>query len=945
MQDNSSTEIITKDTRRELPALLEKTSLEDYLQKLPLLCQEARAQWRTIFGGKFDLRQFRLFERMVSRLFTHVKEYQFEELYDILFPLEVAVKSITQDEHSPTLLELQEINRYVRTLEKQAPQVVEARTQSQSNPPEPKEELKPSVYPPDSEEDQQQPEESLTLVAAQLDIDGHDDEAEEDLTLMFDITDLQMPQTEPAPEPETEPEFELELDFQLEPFVVADEAVQEPPVVPELDLLEFPETVDNNISIEPAEPAATAGWQEKRLGVYVRLMEGFQRDLLGLSLSANGIEVEYFERIDELRQAVITREPCAVIIEPAGVDDFDDVKAIRAEGEGFSLFVVSENDDIHYRLAALRAGCDAFYPLPLDIPGMMAQVRGMHEANDNPFHNILLINSDTTAANKQRKLFLHQGYKLKYVSSALAGVEVAQAFSPDLILMSDYEADLDVVEFTALMKQYRPGVYAPLLVLSDDSDTKGTTACRLGYPLEYLPSSVSPSRLLELVQARALRHRQSASVDSCLKRLDADTGLYRRDYLLAMLAEKASAGNGGANEAQRFSALLYISINDFGFVRQVTGEQYLGVLKARVAQLIRSAIADEDIPASCGDNAFCILVQRESLNELESLAGTLCELLGGAPLDYLNGEVALKVTIGIAQIIGDDFSRVILNAMQAAAMVRSAEDSRFMLHQDLHQKMINSDHIRYWFDQLHNAIDEERLFLVYQPITGLTVDDKERYEVLLRMKDTGGHVVRPNEFIGIAKKYDYMRTLDQWVISTALKKLSEYQRKRKGTTFYIKLSTDTIVDDSFADWLGDMLNQYPVESNTAVFEITEKDIKFHPADTTSLAKRLRELNCSIAIEHFGNAEDSLNLLNYCKTDYLKLDHQLINGLEQSREKQEIVKRITSAAMARGVKTLASYIENAASLDILWRNGIGYLQGDFLQRPDEKMSFDFEGLII
>ena len=86
-------------------------------------------------------------------------------------------------------------------------------------------------------------------------------------------------------------------------------------------------------------------------------------------------------------------------------------------------------------------------------------------------------------------------------------------------------------------------------------------------------------------------------------------------------------------------------------------------------------------------------------------------------------------------------------------------------------------------------------------------DHGERYEVLLRMRDTEGRTLLPEQFLGAATRLGLDRLLDRWVVSRALRGLDARQQDHPGTVFFVKLGTASVADPSFPEWLRQMLGK------------------------------------------------------------------------------------------------------------------------------------------
>lgn len=131
-----------------------------------------------------------------------------------------------------------------------------------------------------------------------------------------------------------------------------------------------------------------------------------------------------------------------------------------------------------------------------------------------------------------------------------------------------------------------------------------------------------------------------------------------------------------------------------------------------------------------------------------------------------------------------------------------------------------------------------------------------------------------------------------------------------------------------------------VSGQQIVFEFTEADVATSLRIVGELFARLRNLGCGTALEQFDTSLNSTQLLNHVPVDYVKPDGSFVHDLVRKPVHRDRVRSILQQAKASGATVLAGYVEDAASLPVLWQCGVHFIQGNFLQAPDESLNFDF-----
>lgn len=97
--------------------------------------------------------------------------------------------------------------------------------------------------------------------------------------------------------------------------------------------------------------------------------------------------------------------------------------------------------------------------------------------------------------------------------------------------------------------------------------------------------------------------------------------------------------------------------------------------------------------------------------------------------------------------------------------------------------------------------------------------------------------------------------------------------------------------------------------------------------------RLREMGCRTALDDFGSGMSSFAYLKDLPVDVVKIDGRFVNNLASSPVDQAMVRAMNDIAHARGKQTVAEFVENEASFQLLVQYGVDYAQGYHLGRPD------------
>jgi EAL domain-containing protein (putative c-di-GMP-specific phosphodiesterase class I) len=200
------------------------------------------------------------------------------------------------------------------------------------------------------------------------------------------------------------------------------------------------------------------------------------------------------------------------------------------------------------------------------------------------------------------------------------------------------------------------------------------------------------------------------------------------------------------------------------------------------------------------------------------------------------------------------------------------------------------------------------------------------------MTGEDGRLILPQAFLGTARRAGLAHAIDRWVVRNAIRLLHETALAGQDVSLEVNLSPEAVHDPDLAVMIDQELASTPIDPARLVLEVTGDTASAHLEETRALAKRLRGLGCRFALDDFRSNFGSFNLLRDIPLDYLKLDGELVGSVAESRTSQLIVKALVDVAAGAGMKTVAVFVSDDETLDMLRRQGVDYAQGYTVGRP-------------
>jgi EAL domain-containing protein (putative c-di-GMP-specific phosphodiesterase class I) len=170
------------------------------------------------------------------------------------------------------------------------------------------------------------------------------------------------------------------------------------------------------------------------------------------------------------------------------------------------------------------------------------------------------------------------------------------------------------------------------------------------------------------------------------------------------------------------------------------------------------------------------------------------------------------------------------------------------------------------------------------------------------------------------------------VLRNAAKAYARYSRAESRLKFSINLSANAFENHDLCDYVSKTFKEFDVIGEDIVFEITESLAIRHPLDVDKQISTLRDLGCRFALDDFGTGYSSFSYLQKLKFDYIKIDGSFVQDLPNNPVDQKMIKLIAEVGREAGMETIAEYVRDVESLEILAMLGVDMAQGYFIGRP-------------
>lgn len=410
-------------------------------------------------------------------------------------------------------------------------------------------------------------------------------------------------------------------------------------------------------------------------------------------------------------------------------------------------------------------------------------------------------------------------------------------------------------------------------------------------------------------------------------RSDSATGfLHRREVLEAIKARLAVPAAGGMR------CVTIIKIDKFSTIERDVGSIASEEVLIEFAKLLKEALHPKEIAGRMGGVRFLVLLERGNEHDIEAWSQQLLARVQKHVFRVRDKTVSLTCTVGFSVVPSGEvkLDAAIADAMDACMRGRERGGNQVVTSDKADADTRVQSYDKVWVKHIKAALMENRFRLVQQPVASLHGDDPKMFDVLVRMIDPQGKEVLPSEFMAAAERNDLLKNIDRWVVGASL----SFAAQRKPGCLFVRLSKETAKDATFVDWLDNHVRSSRADPQRLCFQVNDQAASQYLSQIKALSESLRQGGFRFAIDGFGSGRDPQGMLESVPLDFVKIDGAIIQGLSGDPQLQQRVRTLVELATQKQIQTIAERVEDANTMAILWQIGVQFIQGYFVNEPEQ-----------
>ena len=385
------------------------------------------------------------------------------------------------------------------------------------------------------------------------------------------------------------------------------------------------------------------------------------------------------------------------------------------------------------------------------------------------------------------------------------------------------------------------------------------------------------------------------------------------------------------------ACFCFIDIDYFKLVNDTYGHQVGDKVLRHVASCIRAEVSGEDLLARFGGDEFALLIYNCSLAIGCRIAERIRRTVAETPLLVGTDSIGVTLSIGITSVrsisVESGVNDLIANADVACYSAkeqgrdRVAKESIDDEQQRFHRAVPNR------LGRLRSALQNDAFVLFAQPIVCSSApENRQCYEILLRMVDNQGQLIAPGAFIPVAERFGMAHRVDRWVLEALIQMITKDHIIPAETKFFVNLSAQSLGVAGFLERLVTLLKESEIAPERLCFELTETAAVSNLEEACYFIESVKALGCQFALDDFGSGLSSLNYLKHLPVDYLKIDGALIRDINRDPVDLALIQAIQAMASALSLCTIAEHVEDANATAKLRTLGVDFLQGYGIEKP-------------
>ena len=396
----------------------------------------------------------------------------------------------------------------------------------------------------------------------------------------------------------------------------------------------------------------------------------------------------------------------------------------------------------------------------------------------------------------------------------------------------------------------------------------------------------------------------------------------------------------GVQEEDRIVAMLLFSLENFSEITKSvgydSGDSILQMAANRISEsvekLSRANNSEEEFFTAkySGGKFVVVLNDLDSETKAISIAHRILATMSSSfELPNMVLDIGTQVGVSLAPRFTTEATELVRQAEVALHNAKLGSQPLIVYEKEID----NYDPRRLaLMAELRKAINNDSLYLVYQPKVNIKTGVISGVEALLRWNHPELGLIPPNEFIPMAEQSSVIKPLTVWVLNNAMRQATAFAHSGLDIAIAVNISACSLRDDSLVGYTKMLLQKNNIEPERLILEITESAMMQDPNMGLDLLNQLHDLGVQISIDDYGTGYSSLAYLKRLPVNEMKIDRTFIKDMAVDEDDKLIVGTTIDMGHNFGLRVIAEGVEDGQTVDLLKQMGCDQVQGYYYAKP-------------
>ncbi len=527
---------------------------------------------------------------------------------------------------------------------------------------------------------------------------------------------------------------------------------------------------------------------------------------------------------------------------------------------------------------------------------------------------------------------LKDTYDVIYASDGVEALEQIKTHTDDLalVLLDLLMPHMNGMEVLKVMKEEDELKDIPVIVMTADQSAE-VDCLKIG-AIDFIPK---PYPSYEIIMARVNRCIELSEKRDIIESTERDslTNLFNWEYFMSYVKMYDQHYRDMLMDA------IVLDVNHFRLINERYGRQYGDSVLARIGKRIRQ-IAREVGGVGCRRSADSFYIYCPHLEDYGAILDKASEGL----VDDDVSENRVRLRMGVYSQVNKSLQieRRFEYAKTAADTVKSGYRKAVGIYDtEMHEAELHRERL---LEDFKPSLESGRFKVYFQPKYDIRPDKPvlASAEALVRWDHPELGMISPGLFIPLLEDNGLILDLDQFVWRETASRIREW-KDRFGYSVPVSVNVSRIdmLAPDLKDIFRSILDEYALDANDLILEITESAYTGDADQVISTAKELRGMGMGFRIEmdDFGTGYSSLGMLSHLPIDVLKLDMSFVRNAFGETRDVRMIELIIDIADYLNVPVVAEGVETEEQYLVLKSMGCDLVQGYYFSKPVPPEAFE------